>query len=193
MSIFFGSFGSSAPKSRIWALFRSPGLQTSGNCAGRLHKACGGLWTTKNLIIRDISRENRAQISVISTRRRLRRLRARAKVSFGPPKNMRKAGQHRLPGGQDCFRPGGSRLGSISDPRFESRVTLHMGMHILGGEQHGGKKCRRISSPDWELSREGTSERGASRRGAAFGRFPRKISLFCEFLRESRKTPSPAT
>lgn len=106
---------------------------------------------------------------------------------------MGQAGQHRLPGGLDAEGQGGQGPGCISDLRFESRVTLHMGMHILGGEQHGGKKCRRISSPDWELSREGTSERGASRRGAAFGRFPRKISLFCDFFGESAKTPSPAT
>ena len=44
-----------------------------------------------------------------------------------------------------------------------------------------------------ELLREGTSEKGASRRGAAFGRFPRKICVFWAFLRKLRKTPSPAT
>ena len=132
---------------------------------------------------------NHFQIS----RRRPRRRRILPKVSFGPPNVMSKAGQHRLPGGRDAEGQGGQGPGCISDLRFESRVTLHMGMHILGYELTGGKKCRRISSPDWELFRKVTSERGASRRGAAFGRFPRKISLFCEFLRESRKTPSPAT
>ena len=138
-----------------------------------------------------ISREMRSQISLEVVRRRRRSRRTRARTTIRPPKVIRQAGQHRLPGGQDCFRPGGSRLGMMDQSRFESHTTLQVTMFILGGEQHGGKKCRRISSPDWELFRKVTSERGASRRGAAFGRFPRKNPLFCDFLRESRKTPSP--
>lgn len=145
----------------------------------------------KNLFRSDISREKGAQISVISTRRRLRRLRARAKVSFGPPKNMRKAGQHRLPGGRDAEGPGVLGLGCRSGPRFESDVTLQVRMHILGYELTGGKKCRRISPRRRNFSGKVPTAGCAGRRGAAFGPFPRKISLFWAIFRESRKTPSP--
>ena len=53
---------------------------------------------------------------------------------------MAKAGQHRLPGGQDCLGPGVLGLGCRSGPRFESDVTLQVGECILEYESDGGKK-----------------------------------------------------
>ena len=138
----------------------------------------------KNLFRSDISRENRAQISVISLRRRRRSRRTKGCLGFWPPKSLAKAGQHRLPGGQDAEGPGRLCPGGVRGSRFESEVTLQVGECILGYELTGGKKCRRISSPDWELSRKVTSERGAGRRGAAFGASSRKISVFWAFSRK---------
>ena len=126
-------------------------------------------------------------------RRRPRRRRKMPQPTLGPPKNMRKAGQHRLPGGRDAEGQGGQGPGCRSGPRFESGVTLQVSTFILYCKETTWKKSRRISSPDWELFRKVTSRGCAGRRGAVFGASSRKISLFWAIFRESRKTPSPAT
>ena len=76
--------------------------------------------------------------------------------TLGPPNAMRKAGQHRLPGGQERLRPGVLGLGGKSGPRFESEVTLQVRMYILGYELTTWKKSRRISPAEDELGREVT-------------------------------------
>ena len=45
---------------------------------------------------------------------------------------MSKAGQHRLPGGQEAEGQGGQGPGSVEGSRFESCVTLQVSECILG-------------------------------------------------------------
>ena len=62
------------------------------------------------------------------------------KVSFGPPNVMSKAGQHRLPGGQDAEGPGVLGLCNVEGSRFESDVTLQVTMFILDCKETTWKK-----------------------------------------------------
>ena len=72
------------------------------------------------------------RISFKLLRRRLWRRRILPKPTILARDMMRKAGQHRLPGGQERLRPGVLGPGGVTDPRFESGVTLQVRMHILG-------------------------------------------------------------
>ena len=191
MSIFFGSFGPSAPKSRIWALFRPPSLQTSGNCAGRLHKACGGLWTTKNLFICARKREKGVRISFKFLRRRPRRRRKMPQPTLGPPNAMRQAGQHRLPGGRDAEGQGVLGLGSLEGSRFESHTTLLVATHILCYESDGQKNLG--ESPPRKMNLSGKVPPRGARVGAGrlLGVFRGKFRFFATFLAKVKKPPPP--
>lgn len=138
-----------------------------------------------------ISREMRSQISLEVVRRRRRSRRTRARTTIRPPKVIRQAGQHRLPGGQDAKCPGVLGLGCISDLRFESRVTLHMGMHILGGEQHGGKKSRRISPRRMNFAESDLARGARVGAGRLLGAFRGKFRFFASFSANCEKPPPP--
>ena len=127
------------------ALFRFPAPRSSGNRVEMLSRGSGSLWTTKNLIIRARTREMGTQISVKSLRRRLWRRRSRGQSTFWPPNVLAKAGQHRLPGGQEAKGPGVFGPGSVEGSRFESHTTLHVTMFILYCESDGGKSL--VESP----------------------------------------------
>ena len=139
----------------------------------------------------DISREKCRWISFKSVRRRRRSRRTEGCLGFWPPKSLAKAGQHRLPGGREVFRPGVLRPGRMDQSRFESHTTLQVTMFILGYELTGGKKSRRISPRTWNFS-EKVPPRGA-RVGA--GRFlapPRgKFRFFASFSANCEKPPPP--
>ena len=98
----------------------------------------------KNLFRSNISREMGTQISVRFIRRRLWRRRILPTLRFGPSSIMCQAGQHSLPGGQDCLGPGVFRICNVNGSRFESDVTLQVSECILEYESDGGKRVANL-------------------------------------------------
>ena len=138
----------------------------------------------KNLVICARTREMTPSNHFEVVRRRRRSRRTGDNIAFWPPKATAKAGQHRLPGGQEVFGPGVLRLGSVTDPRFESHTTLQVSECILEYECNGQKNLgesppRKVNSSE-KVPREvrGSRVRGVlppSRRKSHFlGVFPRK-------------------
>ena len=125
------------------------------------------------------------------SRRRLWHRRKQPQVRFGPSSIMCQAGQHRLPGGQEVFGPGVLRLGSVTDPRFESHTTLQVSECILEYECNGQKNLgesppRKVNSSE-KVPRE---VRGSRVRGVlppSRGKF----HFFATFSAKVKKPPPP--